>query len=129
MTAAGLDIVHRLGAERREAYYEQRTEEIDWEERRSLARLIQTVPIDHGLGRREIVGFLSREYGEVEAKDLFRRAVEKGILHSQKGVYTIPIPSMQSWLISNYAQERIETPPIPRSILPPSRDRDSGMGR
>ncbi len=129
MTAAGLDIVHRLGAERREAYYEQRTEEIDWEERRSLARLIQTVSIDHGLGRREIVGFLSREYGEVEAKDLFRRAVEKGILHSQKGVYTIPIPSMQSWLISNYTRERIETPPIPSSTLPPSRNRDSGVER
>ncbi len=112
MTSIGLDVVQRVGAERREAYYEHRAEGIDWEERRSLARLIQTISIDHGLGRREVVKFLSREYGEVEAKDLFQRAVERGVLHSQKGAYTIPIPSMQTWLISNYAKERIDLPPI-----------------
>ncbi len=105
MTSAGLDIVYRVGAKRREAYYEQRTEAIDREERFSLARLIQTVSIDHGLHRRDIVEFLSREYGEVEAKDLFRRALEKGILHRQKGFCTIPIPSMRTWFISNYACE------------------------
>ncbi len=130
MTAAGLDIVHRLGAERREAYYEQRTEEISGRGRAILAKLIQNIAPGTGLDEEDIEEFFSMEYNDPDkAKDLFRRAVEKGILHSQKGVYTIPIPSMQSWLISNYTRERIETPPIPRSILPPSRERDSGMGR
>ncbi len=129
MTAAGLDVVLRVGAERREAYYRHRAKGIDRKERCSLARLIQTVSINDGLDQREIVEFLSREYGEVEAKDLFKRAVARGVLHSQDEVYSIPIPSMQTWLISNYARERIETPPIPRSILPPSRDRDLGWER
>ncbi len=129
MTAAGLDVVLRVGAERRETYYRHRAKGIDRKERCSLARLIQTVSINDGLDQREIVEFLSREYGEVEAKDLFKRAVARGVLHSQDEVYSIPIPSMQTWLISNYARERIETPPIPRSILPPSRDRDLGWER
>ncbi len=127
MTSAGLAVVQRVGAERREAYYEHRTEGVSGKERCSLARLIQTVPINNGMDRRDIVEFLSREYGEVEAKDLFQRAVERGVLHSQKGAYTIPIPSMQTWLISNYAKERIDLTPISPLVHPPSRERDSGI--
>ncbi len=127
MTSIGLDLVQRVGARRREDYYEQRAEEISGKERCSLARLIQTVSIDNRLDRRDIEEFLSREYGEVEAKDLFQRAVERGVLHSQKGTYTIPIPSMQTWLISNYAKERIDLTPISPLVHPPSRERDSGI--
>ena len=49
MTPAGLDVVYRLGMERREAYYNQRAEEISRKERRSLARLITNVSIRDGL--------------------------------------------------------------------------------
>ncbi len=126
MTSIGLDLVQRVGARRREDYYEQRAEEISGKERCSLARLIQTVSIDNRLDRRDIEEFLSREYGEVEAKDLFQRAVERGVLHSQKGTYTIPIPFMQTWLISNYAMERVDLPPVSPLIYPTSRERDSG---
>ncbi len=126
MTSMGLDIVYRVGGARREAYYKQRAKGISGKERCSLARLIQTVSIDNGLDWRDIVEFLSREYGEVEAKDLFQRAVERGVLHSQDEVYSIPIPSMQTWLISNYAMERVNLPPVSPLIHPPSRERDSG---
>ncbi|MCY4158305.1 MAG: ATP-binding protein [Bacteroidetes bacterium] len=105
MTPMGLKIVYRLGMDRREAYYEQRAEKISRKERRSLARLIQNVSMEDGLDEKDIEEFLSREYGLAEAKGLFKRVVERGILHSQKGVYKIPIPSMRTWLISNYARE------------------------
>ncbi len=128
MTSEGLEVVHRLGTERREAYYEQRAEKISRKERHSLARLFQNISIEDGLDEKDIEEFLSREYGSAEAKDLFKRAVERGILHSQKGAYTIPIPSMHTWLISNYARERVKIPPTPQSILPPPHERNSGMG-
>ncbi|MCY4205532.1 MAG: ATP-binding protein [Bacteroidetes bacterium] len=125
MSSAGLDIVYKLGAERREKYYEQRTEEISRKERCSLARMIQNISIEDGLDEKDIEEFLSREYGSAEAKDLFKRAVKRGILHSQKGVYTIPIPSMRTWLISNYARERMEIPHAPQSISPLSHGQNS----
>ncbi len=130
MTAAGLDIVHRLGAERREAYYRRCAKGISGRGRAILAKLIQNIAPGTGLDEEDIEEFFSMEYNDPDkAKDLFKKAVARGVLHSQDEVYSIPIPSMQSWLISNYARERIETSPIPRSILPPSRERDSGMER
>ena len=128
MTSEGLEVVHRLGTERREAYYEQRAEKISRKERHSLARLFQNVSIEDGLDEKDIEEFLSREYGSAEARDLFKRAVECGILHSQKGAYTIPIPSMRTWLILNYARERIKIPRAPQSILSPPHERNSGVG-
>ncbi|MCY4158842.1 MAG: hypothetical protein OXE92_05680, partial [Bacteroidetes bacterium] len=59
---------------------------------------------------------------------LFTKAVERGILHSQDEVYSIPIPSMRTWLISNYARERIEIPHASPVDSPPSHERNSGVG-
>ncbi len=130
MTAAGLDVVLRVGAERREAYYRHRAKGISGRGRAILAKLIQNIAPGTGLDEEDIEEFLSMEYNDPDkAKRLFKKAVARGVLHSQDEVYSIPIPSMQTWLISNYARERIETPPIPRSILPPSRDRDLGWER
>ncbi len=130
MTAAGLEVVHRLGGERREAYYRHRAKGITGRGRVILAKLIQNIALRTGLYEEDIEEFLSKEYNDPDkAKSLFKKAVERGVLHSQDEVYSIPIPSMQTWLISNYARERIETPPVPSSILPPSRDRDSGVER
>ena len=56
--------------------------------------------------------------------DLFNRAVEKRILHRQKGVYTIPIPFMRTWLISKYARERI-VPHAPQLSSPLFHERSS----
>ncbi|MCY4206310.1 MAG: ATP-binding protein [Bacteroidetes bacterium] len=126
MTPKGLDVVYRLGMQRREAYYEQRTEEITRKERCSLARLVNNPAISDKLDREDIEEILSRDFGPDKATDLFNRAVEKGILHRQKGVYTIPIPSLRTWLISNYAREPKELPHASPSILPPFSERDSG---
>jgi len=110
MTSAGLDVVYRLGTERREAYYKQRAKGISRKERSSLANLIDTIPIGDGLDREEFETALSQEYDPEKAKSLFEKAVERGILHSQDEIYFIPIPSMRNWLVTNYAHERVEIP-------------------
>ncbi len=129
MTTEGLDIVYQVGDERREAYYKQRAKGISGKERNSLAKLIQNVPPEKGLHEEDIEEFLSREFNDPDkAKRLFKKAVERGILHSQEELYRIPIPSMRGWLISNYIRERIEFPPSPQLTLPPSHERSSEIG-
>ena len=128
MTPAGLDVVYRLGMERREAYYHQRAEEISRKERRSLARLITHVSIRDGLDKEDIEEALSQEYGPVKAQDLFNRALDRGILHSQDGVYTVPIPSIHNWLVSNYGREGISFPHAPQTS-PAFREQNPGRER
>ncbi len=119
MTSAGLDTVHRVGAKRREAYYKQLTENISRKERSSLAGLLINVAPADQLDREDTEEFLSRYLGPDKAKDLFRRATEKGVLHSHDGAYSIPIPSMQTWLLENYGRERVYLPSSPQLIPPP----------
>jgi len=128
MTPAGLEIVYKLGKDRREAYYEQRAEGITRKERSSLARLIKDDATEDGLDKEDIEEFLSLDFGPEKAEYLFNRALEKGILHRQKGVYTIPIPSMRTWLISNYARVRKEFLHTPQLNPPPFHERDSRIG-
>ncbi len=108
MTPTGLEVVYEVGESRREAYYKQCAKGISRKERCSLARLIKNVVPGKGLHREDIEVALSQEYGDSDkAKSLFKKAVERGILHSQDELYSIPIPSMQNWLISNYVRERV----------------------
>jgi len=126
MTTEGLNIVYQVGEERREAFYKQRAKGISGKERCILAKLIQNIAPEKGIDREDIESILLQEYDDPDkASSLFKRAVERGILHSQDEVYIISIPSMRSWLISNYARERKEFPyaPQPNPVL---RDRDSG---
>ncbi len=104
MTPAGLEVLYEVGEGRREAYYEQRVGEITRRERRSLAKLIKNVATGDGLDKEDIEEFLLQDFGPEKARDLFNRALAKGVLHSQDELYSIPIPSMQNWLISNYAR-------------------------
>ena len=106
MTFEGLEIVYQVGENRREAYYKQRAKGISRKERSSLARLFKNTTTRDGLDKENIEEFLSRKFDDPDkAKSLFKKAVERGILHSQDEVYNIPIPSMRTWLISNYAHE------------------------
>ena len=108
MTSTGLEVVYEVGEGRCEAYYKQRAKGISGKERCSLARLIKNVTPGKGLHREDIEATLSQEYGDSDkAKSLFEKVVERGILHSQDELYSIPIPSMQNWLISNYTRERV----------------------
>ena len=59
---------------------------------------------------------LAQDLGPDEAEDLFNRAWNKGLLDERDGRYVIPIPSMQDWLVSNYAPEQIKFPQEPQPI-------------
>ncbi len=127
MTSSGLEVVYQLGEDRREAYYEQRAEGISGRERGSLARLIKNVAFRDGLYKEDVIEVLSQECGDPDkAKNLFNKAVERGILHSQGEVYSTPIPSMRTWMISKYARERII--PYASQLSPsPLHERNSGI--
>ncbi|MCY4172095.1 MAG: hypothetical protein OXF08_10945 [Bacteroidetes bacterium] len=108
MTPKGVKIVHRIGTERLEAYYKQRAKGISIKERFALAKLIKNIKSGNELGREDIETALLNEFNDSDkAKNLFTRAVERGILHSQEELYSIPIPSMHNWLISNYSSDSI----------------------
>lgn len=48
---------------------------------------------------------MSCEVGGVgQADKLFRRAARQGAIDERRGRYVIPVPSMQDWLVSNYAR-------------------------
>jgi hypothetical protein len=125
MTAEGLTAVLNAGRSGRTAYYEQRARGFDEEYRQSFAKLFVDIPLGGSITGSAIRSPLTQEYGLDEAKMLFRRAVEKGIIDERSGRYVIPIPSMHDWLVSNYARERINFPHETPHILN-SGDRSSG---
>ena len=47
-----------------------------------------------------------QDFSQDKAQVLFRSAERAGILSSVSGKYMVPIPSMQNWLVSNYAIKR-----------------------
>ena len=104
MTAEGLATVLETGRVLRTAYYKQRAEGFVEEHRQSFAKVLVDVPLGESTTRGAILSPLTQEYGPDEAKKLFRRAEEKGILVEMDGRYAVPIPSMHDWLVSNYAR-------------------------
>ena len=110
MTLDGLNAMLEVGRESRLAYYEHRSSEFSRRQRHSLAKLIANIPLEEGLDKEDILLSLTQEYGEATAEKLFDRALHKGILYKRSGVYAVPIPSMQNWLVTNYAHIQIKSP-------------------
>ena len=104
MTAEGLNAVLEAGRAGRTAYYKQRAEDFVEEHRQSFAKVLVDVPLGESTTRSAILSHLMQEYGADEAKRLFRRAEEKGIIVEMNGRYAVPIPTMHDWLVSNYAR-------------------------
>ncbi|MCY4672745.1 MAG: hypothetical protein OXD43_03080 [Bacteroidetes bacterium] len=105
MTAEGLNAVLEAGRARRAAYYEQRVRGFDEELRQNFARLFVDIPLGGSITGSAVRSSLTQEYGFDEAKELFRRAVSKGIIDGRNGRYVIPVPSMQDWLVSKYGRD------------------------
>lgn len=103
MTAEGLNAVLDAGRELRSEYYERRAHDFSRIQRSSLAKLMADDPFGKGLDEENILQSLTQEYGADKAEKLFHRALHCGILHKRRGRYTVPIPSMQDWLVSQYA--------------------------
>ena len=108
MTAEGLATVLEAGRALRTAYYRGRVERVTIKQRRSFAKLFANVAYGVGLEFEDIMLSLAQDHGTEKAKDIFRRAVEKGVIDERDGLYVVPIPSMHDWLVSNYARIQVK---------------------
>ena len=105
MTEEGLSTILRIGCQKRSEYYEHKASGMDVEARCSLARSFANIPVGGTQKATQIIESLMWDFGQDEARELFRSAERMGILSSVAGEYVVPIPSMQNWLVSNYATE------------------------
>ncbi len=109
MTDEGLRIVLEKGAEFRLQYYRQRARGIRNEQRQSIAKAIDDIPLGETKTYKEIMSVLMQEYDEQFAEDLFNKALKKGIIDERDdGRYGVPIPSMQTWLIEEYGRKQTD---------------------
>ncbi|MCY4674642.1 MAG: ATP-binding protein [Bacteroidetes bacterium] len=109
MTPEGLNAVLEAGRHFRLAYYKSRASGFTSEQRHCFARVFADIPLGESATTTAIMSSLTQEYGEAEAKQLFQLGIEKGLLYDRDGDYAIPIPSMQDWLVTNYAREQINS--------------------
>ncbi len=109
MTDEGLRIVLEKGNESRINYYETRAKEFSLKQRQVIASFIPDLQQSGYLEKEDIMDVLTSKYGEEKSKKFFEDVLHSGII-SQKsgGVYGVPIPSMQTWLIEEYGREQIE---------------------
>ncbi len=111
MTDVGLRIVLEKGNEFRKNYYETRTQEFSMKQRQVIASFIPNLQQSGYLEKEDMMDTLIPQYGEEKSKKFFEDMLHSGILHKQDGgVYGVPIPSMQTWLIEEYGRDRMELP-------------------
>ncbi len=128
MTPDGLNSVLEAGHKARKVYYKQRVVDFFADQIQCLANSIPDQQSEQPAPRIEIMSALANKYGDSEAKDLFRRFVEKGILEERGMGFVVPIPSMHAWLKETYTRENIKIPPEPQKSRI-DRDCDAGFGR
>jgi len=104
MTLDGLNAVLKAGCRGRSAYYEHRAHDFEEKERHCLAKSFAEVPLGESIPGDSIRASLTQEYGPAKAEKLFHQALNRGILSKRGGRYSVPIPSMQDWLVVNYAR-------------------------
>jgi len=132
MTDEGLEYVLEKGVELRVQYYEQRAQGFSNQQRQIIASLIAILQRDGYLEIEDVMESVTPRYGKEKAEKFFNDLLHSGILHKQDGgVYRIPIPSMQTWLLNEYGAERIE---IPREdarakVKRQSRDDENGLSK
>ncbi len=129
MTDDGLQIVLEKGNEFRLDYYETRAREFSLQQRRVIGSFIAKYQPDEYFEKEDLMALLDAKYAPKPASKFFDDLLHSGILHKQDGgVYGIPIPSMQTWLIEEYGRDRMELPRGEVSRVKPespNRGRDS----
>ncbi len=112
MTDEGLNFVLEKGMEFRLQYYRQRAKEFSMKQRQVIASFIPNLQQTGYLEKEDIMDMLTPKYGEEKSEKFFDDMLHSGILHKQDGgVYEVPIPSMQTWLIEEYGRGR-NLPPL-----------------
>ncbi len=109
MTPQGLQAVLEVGEMQRTKFYKSRAEELDEDHRMAIARAFASAREDQTQTRKAIMASLLQDAGNQKASDIFKLALQNGVLDNRNGRYAIPIPSMFDWFIDNYFIER--TPP------------------
>ena len=103
LTKRGLSRILKLGEQKRFKYYDDRLEGFDFDVRKSITQLINKKRTTENLTRKNIVDIFQKEYSIEESKNLFEKILSKGIVHiNNREYYSIPIPSMRNWLLSEY---------------------------
>ncbi|MCY4233537.1 MAG: ATP-binding protein [Bacteroidetes bacterium] len=92
------------GRSAQEDYYNARAHDITYGQREAIASVFAKIPINGTVRKREVVNALHKGYSKEVAEEKFRLALHQGILNEREdGLYGIPIPSLYSWLVENYA--------------------------
>jgi len=105
MTDEGLGFVLERGAESQQEYYDFRADGISRKERQLLADIFAGIPRDGTVDKEDIMSGLMQEHSEEKVDELFDTILQKGIIDERKdGSYGIPIPSMHTWLLSEYGR-------------------------
>ncbi len=119
MTDEGLRIVLEKGHDFRVDYYETRAREFSLQQRRVIGSFIAKYQPDEYFEKEDLMAILDAKYGQEPASKFFNDLLHSGILHKQDGgVYGVPIPSMQTWLIEEYGKER-NLPPLREPVEKP----------
>ena len=131
------------GRDARVEYYDGRVEDLDRADRVALARLLRRAGDGCALDTSELIAAFSSSGAPEVAPDVLRRALHKGVVVQRRdGRFEIPIPSMHTWLVQEYADPARPLPPMSRAEEGPApaqqriaprrsdnRDRDPGLGR
>jgi len=106
MTSAGLEVVYQAGLKRRKAYYKQRVVGFEGDELACLYEAIAGVESGMPFNKGLIFDPLRDKYGSDEAKKIFKKIIDKGIVSLVGGLYSVPIPSMHDWMKSELERIR-----------------------
>ncbi len=128
MLPDGLAFVLEAGHEARKAYYKGRLVDFYADQIQCLVNSLPDHPSEKPTPRTEILSALTKKYGDAEAKDLFKRFIEKGIIEEHGMGFVVPIPSMHTWLKDTHGVQKIEMPPKQQKIRLEG-GRDSGFER
>ena len=105
------DIVLAKGRKVREQYYVGRLEEMDRSDRIALANLVRDTGKDAEISRKQIEAALPADRTEEPASQWFDSLLHKGVIaKTDRGGYRVPIPSMHTWLVREYATEEQQQP-------------------
>jgi len=113
----GLEVVLQWGRAKQVEYYRERAEDIAKENRQILADFFAGIPQGKTTLERDIKSALMQVHTEEKADELFDTMLQKGIIDQREdGSYGVPIPSMHTWLVEEYAKEKLIQKP---KLLPP----------
>ncbi len=101
LTNQRLKQVLKYGNDLKHTYYQQRCDGIDYEHRELIAWALNQLP--DWFVKRNVIDCFSKYLSEIASEKLYEIILSKGILHvDQNGRYSVPIPSLRSFLIEEY---------------------------